>query len=400
MGASGIRGFGFGFASIIFVLYLKFIGFNPFIIGLLLSVSSAGSFAANILVGKYADRVGRKRSLIVFALILLSSGLILLVTTNFYAIVVSFAVGGMNATGMSQGPYQAIEQAALAGTTDLQHRNSLYSAYNVISSLLSALGSLFVGAQSGIQAYLQLHTFDSYRLFFVVYVCLGFVLVVMYARLSSRIELKAQQQGRSPSPSSSKARFASRDFLVENSTIIKLAGVLGLDAFSAGFLSNSLIILWLSAHFDVGGQELAYVFFISSLAQTAAYLFTARIANRIGMVRTMVATQLPSNFLFFLFALSPTSAFALATYLVRSPFSQMDIPARQAYVVSVVPEEKRTPATAIIAVTRNGTQTLSPGLAAYFIEAGQYATPILIGVAMKFTYTILLYFGFRHKRER
>lgn len=386
----GIRGFGFGFISISAVVYLRLVGLNPLSVGIIISLASLGSSLDNVLASKYADRVGRKRSLLILSVVSLVSSLVLLASTNFYLISLAFLTGGLSVTGSGLGPFHAVEQASLPDTTSEEKRNSLFSFYNISGSLLTAFGSLFAGAQGVFESF-HLQAIDSLRLFFLLYAALTFLLIALYARLSSRIEVPRRDANILP-----QHNFGSKEHLRQYSTIARLSALFGMDTFGSGFAGQSILALWFTTRFGVGPQELALLFFFSVAIVTFSYALSARMANRLGLVRSMVLTQVPANILLVLVALSPSYLEAVVFFLARTPFSQMDIPLRDAYTVSVVEPNQRTSAAALTGVSRNAAQTVSPSVAAYMIQVANYSAPLLIAGGVKLVYDFLLYLGFRH----
>jgi len=382
----GIRGFGFGFLSISAVVYLHFIGFNPLSIGIVISLASLGSSLDNVLVSKYADRVGRKRSLLILSVVSSVSSLVLVVSTNFYLISLAFLTGGLSITGSGLGPLHSVEQASLPDTTSRENRNYLFSFYNVSGSLLTTLGSLFAGAQ-GIFESFHLQTIDSLRVFFLLYAASGLLLIALYARLSNKIEAPRMDANIQPQPDL---------HLKQYSTIAKLSALFGMDMFGSGFVGQSILALWFTTRFDVGSQDLAVLFFFSVAIVTISYTLAARFASRLGLVRSMVLTQVPANIFLVLMAFSPSYLEAVAFFLARAPFSQMDVPLRDAYIVSVVEPNQRTSAAALTGISRNTAQTVSPSIAAYMIQVANYSAPLLVAGGVKLVYDLLLYLGFRY----
>jgi MFS family permease len=389
--AKGFRSFGYGFISIVVVVYLQALGFGTLAIGILLSLGSVGSAFANVLVSGLGDRVGRRRTLIILSAILFAASVVILTTANFLILALTFFIGTTATTGTGNGPTEAIEQASMPDTTSAGNRNYLFSFYNITGSIMTALGALFAGLQSTFKTSLSLDNLSSLRAYFLVYAAIGLIVLVFYARLSPKVEVsKPTSEHREESISTAAERRAGY------SIIAKLSGLFALDSFGALFTNQPIVTLWLTARFGTGLQNLGSLFFFTTIFGAMSYLMSARIANRIGRVRTMVVTQIPSNILLILAAFSPTYSLAIGFYVARSFMYQMDVPARQAYIVSVVQPALRTPASGITNLSRSAGQALSPSVAAYLIQQTIYSGPLFLAGSVKLLYVLLLYVGFRH----
>jgi predicted MFS family arabinose efflux permease len=124
-------------------------------------------------------------------------------------------------------------------------------------------------------------------------------------------------------------------------------------------------------------------------------LSAARIAARIGLIETMVFTHLPSNVLLILVPLMPTLPLAVAMLLLRSTLSQMDVPARQAYVVTMVDPSERTAATAYTNTARYLVRPFGAAAAGLAMQRVALGAPFVIAGMLKVVYDLALYATFR-----
>jgi MFS family permease len=180
--------------------------------------------------------------------------------------------------------------------------------------------------------------------------------------------------------------------------LVGLAALFALDSFGGGFVTNAVIAYWLHVRFGAGPSLLGPVFAAVAILQSLSYEVSGRLANRIGLINTMVFTHLPSNIFLLLVPLSPSLPWAIALLLGRFALSQMDVPARQAYVVSIVPPGERAGAVATTGAVRGVAQSFGPALAGAAIGAAAFGVPFFAGGALKIVYDLGLYFGFRNRR--
>ena len=439
LGARIIRTFGYGFLSVILSIYLALIGFNGVQVGLILSTSLINGILFNVIASYYADKLGRRNLLIIYSLLMFSSGIIFFVTDNYIALIVAAFVGTINVTGSETSAFLSIEQAILPRTIkDIKKRNMLFAFYNLAGTLAMSAGILLSGLPNVVQQYVHgLSLAESMKILFLIYSLLGLACILIYLRLSKDIEV-ASKEKRSPIngtgqeygkfhndkgnnsnsnnngegqklPQNNKQRkqldrtfkvsFSLSSILSPKSKriVTKLSALFAIDSFAGGFVIQSIVSLWFYARFGADLSTISYILSISGVITAFSFMVAARIADRIGLINTMVFTHLPANVLIILVAFAPTLPIAAILYLIRMALSQMDVPTRQSYIVSVVKDEERTAATGITNISRNISQALSPSLAGYIIQSlSLFFAPFLIGGVLKVIYDIALYFSFRN----
>ena len=182
--------------------------------------------------------------------------------------------------------------------------------------------------------------------------------------------------------------------------VAKLAGLFALDAFAGGFVAQSIVVYWFSLRFGVGLAFLGPLFAVVSLLKAISYVLAVRLADRIGLVRTMVFTHLPSNVLLLLLPAMPTLGLAVVVLLLRHTLAQMDVPARASYVVAVVDPAERTAASGVTMVVRPVATAVSPVLAGIAIQLASSGAPFLLAGGLKIVYDLALYAGFRRLPPR
>jgi MFS family permease len=410
-----LRTFGYGFLSIIISIYLKLIGFDGFLIGLILTSTLVNSVIFTLVASFYADRIGRRKMLVIYAILMAISGVIFFVTSNYIALIVAGLIGTINVTGTETGAFLSIEQAMLPQTVkDTKKRNTLFAFYNMVGTFAMSAGVLVSGLPEIIQDQFGLSEIGSIRPLFLLYSILGVAVLATYLLLSKEVELteKEHEEGREQvqvqpgdleSDEKKKPRIPKPLTQTLSPTskkiVSKLSGLFAIDSFGGGFVIQSIVSLWFFTKFGADLTLLSYIFSIAGVLTAFSFLASAKIADRIGLINTMVFTHIPSNILLILVAFSPTLPIAVAIYLARMALSQMDVPTRQSYIVAVVKDDERTAAAGITNISRNITQAISPSIAGSISQSvSLLSAPFLLGGLIKIIYDIALYFNFKNTR--
>ena len=383
------RTFAYGFLSIVLAIYLKLIGFDDILIGLVLAATLVNSVIFTLLASFYADRLGRRKMLIIYAALMSISGSIFLATDNYLALVAAALIGTINVTGSETGAFLSIEQALLPQTVnDARKRNTIFALYNMTGTFAMSAGILLSGLPAILQQQLGLSQIEAIKSLFMLYSILGIIVLAIYFMLSKKIELAT---GEITKP-------LTQVLSPETKKIVgKLSGLFAVDSFAGGFVIQSIVSFWFFTKFGVDLTTLSYIFSVAGVLAAFSFLAAARIADRIGLINTMVFTHIPSNILLILVGFAPTLPLAIAFYLGRMALSQMDVPTRQSYIVSVVKEEERTASAGITNISRNMAQAVSPSFTGYVLQAlPLLSAPFVLGGMLKIVYDIALYVNFRN----
>jgi predicted MFS family arabinose efflux permease len=180
--------------------------------------------------------------------------------------------------------------------------------------------------------------------------------------------------------------------------VLELSALFSLDSFGGGFVVQSLLVLWLFRRFHFSVATAGAIFFAVGLLGALSQLVSVRLAARIGLIETMVFTHLPSNAFLVLAALMPTAPLAVGFLLLRALLSQMDVPARQSYVMAVVPPEERAAAASVTNVPRSLATALSPLLAGWLLDRSTFGWPLVCAGVCKAVYDVALLLRFRTLR--
>ena len=384
-----IRLFAYGALSVVLVFYLAGLGLSESRIGVLLTAILVGDTLVSLYLTTRADRFGRRRMLVVGAVLMAAAGLVFALTGQWWLLLLAGTVGVISPSGNEVGPFLSIEQAALSHVVTDRTRTTVFAWYTLAGSLATALGALIAGATTHV---LQrtLPPLSTYRAVVVLYAALGGVLAILLSRLSSAAEPTALRG------TASRSTFASLSGLDQSrAVVLKLSALFALDAFGGGFVVQSLAAYWFYLRYGVTPETLGTIFFAANVLAGFSALVASRLASRFGLIRTMVVTHLPSNVLLILVPLMPTLPLAIATLLLRFSISQMDVPARQSYVMAVVTPEERSAAGGITGVARTLGAAISPlFVGVMFARPALMNLPFIVAGMLKIVYDLLLYRAF------
>lgn len=385
-GARILRLFAYGFLSIALVLYLSARGLSDAEIGLLLTLTLLGDAAISLWLTTHADRAGRKRTLMLGALLMVGAGVLFAVTDNIVLLVAAAIIGVLSPSGNEIGPFLSVEQAALAQLVPDTQRTRVFAYYNLAGSFATATGALCGGLLAQYLLDAGWADLDAYRAVVLGYAALGLALLVMFAFLSPAVEVVTRTAAR--------ATFLGLEH--SRPIVLKLSALFALDAFGGSFVVQSVIVYWFTLKFAVEPGTLGALFFAANLLAGISALSAARIAARIGLVKTMVYTHIPSNILLILVPFMPTFWLAAAVLLLRFSISQMDVPTRQSYTMAVVPPTERSAASGVTTIARSLGAALGPMLATPLLGIPLLmGAPFVIAGGLKIVYDVLLYRNFQ-----
>jgi len=384
-----LRLFAYGSLSVILVFYLVSLGLSESQTGLVLSLTLAGDVLISLFLTTRADRFGRRRMLLVGAALMAGAGVAFAGTHNFLFLVVAGTIGVISPSGNEVGPFLSIEQAALSHVVSPGARTEVFAWYTLAGSFATALGALSAGAATGVLQRAAMPPVTSYRVVVIAYAVLGAILAFLFARLTPETEIRE--------PQATSVRNLKTFFGVGRShhVVLKLSSLFALDSFAGGFVVQSFAAYWFYLRFGVHPAGLGAIFFWANVFAGISALLASRLASRIGLVKTMVVTHLPSNVLLILVPLMPTLSLAVFVLLVRFSISQMDVPTRQSYTMAVVSPEERSAAAGITGVARTTGAAISPLFAGMlFARPSLVNIPFFLAGGLKIVYDLLLYRAF------
>ena len=383
------RLFAYGSLSVILVFYLIGLGLTAVQSGLVLTLTLAGDVVVSLLLTTRADRIGRRRMLIIGAVLMAAAGFAFASTHNLFFLILAGTIGVISPSGNEVGPFLSIEQAALSHIVPATARTEVFAWYTMAGSLATALGALFGGLVTQALQHTSMTPVASYRAVVLVYAALGMLLAFVFARLSALVEVDGIPDGAVTSTGNVFGITRSRNI------VLKLSGLFAVDSFAGGFVVQSFAAYWFYLRFGVEPATLGAIFFWANVFAGFSALVASRLAAHVGLVRTMVFTHLPSNVLLILVPLMPSLSLAVLVLLLRFSISQMDVPARQSYIMAVVPAEERSAAGGFTGVARTTGAAISPlFVGILFAKPSLISAPFFIAGTLKIVYDLLLYKAF------
>jgi MFS family permease len=380
----GVRAAGYGFTAVLLGALLAARGFTSLQTGVVLTALIAGTALASLAVGRFGDRVGRRRSYALFFGGIAVAGVVVAAGGPWWVLLVVALTGTLSTDVVDNGPATTLEQAMLAaedaGTA------AVYGRYNTVGSAAGALGALAVALLS-----LGPHgsSGSAHGRLFLVLVPVGISGVVLTAGLSSGVEATATAG--SPLEPVTRARS---QLGPSRGVVRRLAGLFAVDAAGGGLVTTGFLSYYFTERYHVSVAALGWLFFAVSVVQAISVALAPLLARRFGLVATMVGTHLPSNLLLASVAFAPTFAAAAGLLLARTTLSQMDVPTRQALVMTVVTPEERTAAAAVSNASRYTVRPIGP-LVAGLVQQLTLGAPLVLAGVVKAGYDVTLW-GWAH----
>lgn len=388
--AGFLRSFGVGLMGVVLGIYLFRTGLTSVSIGLVIAAGLAGSALATILVSLFADQVGRRTFFLVLSLLSGVAGVALALSPSLPVLGILGFVGMLNGTGTDRSAASTLDQAVIPGLVSDAKRTWNLAWYNVLLDGGAAFGAMAAALPVLLQHQLAVSVLHSYRLVFFGYFGLFLAVGVVYSFLSPAVEV-ANQAGLAHAGTTKVAPESKR-------IVAKLTALFSLDAFGGGFLTDALVAYWFFRRFGIGEESLGFVFFAVHVLNAVSHLGAAWLARRIGLVKTMVFTHLPSSLFLIAVPFAPSFKVAILLFLCREALVEMDVPTRQSYVAAVVLPNERTFASGFTNLARNVFWAVGSTVAGLVMQNLAFSAPLLIGGGMKVAYDLVLYRAFRNLR--
>jgi MFS family permease len=380
--ARALRGFADGAVSVLLASYLTDLGYSPIQVGAIVTGTLLGSAALTLVVGLMGDRISRRRLLLWACLLMAITGLGFAGVTAFWPLLLIAVAGTLNPSAGDVSIFLPTEQALLPDTVAARDRTALFARFNLAGTFAGAFGALASGLPVLIAERRGWDLLTAQRATFLIYVLVALVVALLYRSLSPAVEVERPPVRLAPLATS-------------RPIVMRLAALFSLDSFGGGFVIQSILALWLFQRFELSVQTAGVFFFVAGLLSAFSQLVASGLAARIGLINTMVFTHLPSNALLILAAFMPTAPLAIGCLLARMALSQMDVPARQSYVMAVVPPHERPAAASVTNVPRSLAAALTPLAAGWLLTRTSFGWPLLLGGLTKALYDLLLLRQFR-----
>lgn len=384
--AGFLRSFGVGLMGVVLGIYLSRLGFSSLSIGIVIAVGLAGAASATAIVSFFADRFGRKHSLLLLSLFTAVGGLALAFSPALPLLLAMVFIAMLNGTGTERSASYALEQAVLPGLVPDSRRTWSLAFYNVLIDGGGSLGALSAGLPLLLHDRFAFPLLTAYKFIFLGYSALYLVTAGLCLFLSPAIEV-ATPAG---------APFAAARIAPETRRVVTgLTALFSLDSFGGGFLTDALVSYWFFHRFGISERELGVVFFVVHVLNALSHLGAAWLARRIGLLNTMVFTHLPSSIFLMAVPLATSFKWAAILFFCREALVEMDVPTRQSYVAALVKPAERTFTSGVTNLARNVFWAVGSATAGVAMQVFGFSTPLFIGGGAKIVYDILLYKSFR-----
>jgi MFS family permease len=380
--AAFVRSVATGMIGVLLGIYLAQLEMTPAMIGVTVGLGLAGAGAATLWVTLWADRIGHRKSLLLITALTTVGAVILALSSHPFVLGLAAFIGMVNGMGRDRGAALVLEQATLPATVPDRDRTSAFAKYNVLQDVAHALGALFAVVPSLLQAFSQIQPVGAYRTTIGIYAVLCAASATAYLYLSPAVE----------APRVLKKQQVSQD---TKRILWKISALFGIDSIAGGFLTTALLSFFFYERFQVSAATIGVLFFSARILNALSHLGAAWLARRIGLVRTMVFTHIPSSVLLMTVPFMPTFPIAASLFLLREALVEMDVPTRQSYVMAVVRPEERTFASGITHLVRLGGWTIAPAAAGLLMWQQSLAAPLFVGATMKIVYDLALWRAFR-----
>jgi predicted MFS family arabinose efflux permease len=381
-----LRALLYGFASVLVGASLAHAGYSDAKVGLVFTAMLGGFAVTSVAVGTRGDQIGRRRLYAALFLVMAAAGTVFALTRWLPALILAALTGTISVEANESGPITSLEQAMIpqvAGAA--RERTWAFARYNAVAYLAGSLGALAAGGPDFFRRFFP--AVPASQRFMLAFPVIGVACALLAVRLSQAVE-------------AGDVLTAERRFplLRSKRKVAGLAGLFAIDSFGGGFVVNSFLVFWFQRKFGASTELMGLVFFFVGLLQSGSSIAAGALANRIGLLNTMVFTHLPSNILLILVPFMPNLWLAIAMLLTRFAISQMDVPARQAYVVAVVDPDERTAAAAYTNTARYLVRPAGPALGGYLMQTVSLSAPFVAAGALKIVYDFALLATFRRVR--
>lgn len=385
--AQALRAFAYGLGALLLGTMLHRRGASPTDVGILLGAVAGGGVVVSLAVARFADRLGRRFCYMVLYVGLAAAGATFALTGILWILVFVSLTGTLSADSVDNGPFTSLEQAMLSTALEGRSRVRAFGLYNSIAGISGSVGALAVGAASLVRS--TVSGAPSDQRYFLLFVPVGLAGVLIARSLSNRVEPPRIEAKGNGTGTTAPVRLGR-----SKGAVVRLAALFAVDSFAGGFVLPAFITYWLATKFSASAATLGLLFFVLGLLQTVSYLLAVRLAERFGLLKTMVFSHLPAHVFVIAVAFAPNLWVAGVLLFARALLSKMDVPTRQAYVMELVDPAERTAAAGYTNAARFTIRPLAPVLAGAS-QGVAFGLPFVIAGVVKVAYDLVLWGWFR-----
>ena len=377
-----VRVFVFGIVSIMTPVYIATLGYSPLYVGFALAAIIAGNIFSNIMLTWYGSRIGVRRLLLLFSLLMVASGIILSATTYFPLILIACFIGNISTAGTEAGPFQSIETGILPEFVPMNRIGRACGVYNLIGYAASSVGALTASLPS--------YFGNSINVFHYLYLFYGLAGLMLFFLYTSLGKLEAVTRSKMRLKNASMSRRARKD-------ITNLSVLYSIDGFGGGFVSQSLMSYWFFLVYHQSLANLGIIFLVSNLITAVSLYGAPLLAEKFGNLKTMVTTHLVSSVFLIAIPLAGSLITALTFFFLRQSISQMDVPTRQTFMIQVFESDERVTANAVTNTVRSMGTFFGGPVSGVLFAAGLSSIPMLTGGFSKIVYDVAIFLLYRRR---
>ncbi len=390
--ARALRAFADGFVAVLLPVYLLALGFGTWEVGLLATMTMLGSALATLAVGAWGHRFHHATLLCGAAVLMAATGVLFAINSHFWPLLLIAFVGTLNPSSGDVSVFLPLEHTQLALAADGNARTVLFARYSLIGALFAAFGALAVTVPEAFSSAFGWSLLGGLRFMFIVYGAIGLIVLLLYKNLRQANTDKAFSASANPIVANPPAASLG----ASSAIVIRLAMLFSVDSFAGGLVVNALLALWLFQQFGMSVADAGQFFFWSGLCTALSQLAAPPLARRIGLLNTMVFTHIPASLCLIAAAFATRLDVVLGLLIIRSLLSQMDVPARSAFVMAVVTPEERAAAASFTLVPKSLAAAAGPSIGGALFAAGLFAAPLVACGVLKIAYDLTIWRSFKH----
>jgi MFS family permease len=383
----GLRAVADGLMSTSLATLLLAQGLPKSAVGVVSTVTLLGSATTLLLVTRFAEILRPYRVLVVMSLLMVVMGTIFAVTGNLVVLLLVSMIGPLNPSTGDVSAFLPAEQTIVGSAFEGALRTRAFARFSLVAAGGAAIGSFLAGPLSYVGRLIGFDSTDGLAMSPLAYAAIGVIVLIVYVRTVGRVPLSLAV--------SSPGRLGP-----SRRVITELSAIFALDSAGGGMVLYSIIALWMKGRFDFDLSQIGAALGGMSLAAAASALTAPRLSARFGLVETMVVTHVCGNLLLLATAFASTPQLAVACLLGRSLLSQLDVPPRSSFVMSLVTPSERSAAAAFTNLPRSVATASTPILAAWMLQHSSFGWPLVAGALLKLAYDALLWVRFRRFSSR
>ncbi|KAL4877909.1 major facilitator superfamily domain-containing protein [Aspergillus karnatakaensis] len=434
-----VRLFAYGGTTLILASYLSALKISDDKIGLFMTLTMVGDVAISFLLTLFADGLGRRAVLSLGSILMVGSGVVFGLVGEYWALLAAAVFGVISPSGNEIGPFKAVEESTIAHLTPEEHLRDVLLWYSLLGTAGTALGVMATGwAINLLQTERGWEYIPACRTIFFAYAAIGVVKFLLSIALSQEVEaevkikkVKKQQSAAGngsdetqpllretqpvlcggvetarPELEPEQEKKSILSFLGDPelvSLVIRLFILFGIDSFGSGLASLSWMTYFFKRKFQLPEGRLGSIFFTTSLISAMSMLVASSLAKRIGNIKTMAFTHLPSALCLLLIPFPSMLPLALTLLVFRACTQSMDTAPRSAFLASALPADKRTAIMGAINVVKTSAQSAGPLVTGVLGERGYLGGGFVLAGALKMIYDVgilVSFLGLEREKKR